>query len=92
MTDSNRILPSEPEVGDKGKLTVEILSAYDLPNDTTDGGIIQPTHVSMTVLGKEVRTGAPSARHRDKNSFKFVSEKDSSKNGGAVCKLNPKFE
>lgn len=63
----------------KGKLTASILSAYDLPDSCYIGGAGQPIHVSMTLLKKEVRTGPPSARHRDRNSFKFVSE--NSQNG-----------
>jgi len=76
------ILPAAPKEGDKGQLTATILSAYDLPSPDS-GAVLQPTFVSMTLLGKEVRTGPPSARHRDRNSFKFVSEKDSSKNAAS---------
>lgn len=46
-----------------------ILSAYDLPDQ--GGRAIDPSFVSMSVLGKEVRTGAPHLRHKERNSFKF---------------------
>eukprot|EP01083_Nonionella_stella_P255108 876041_1 len=75
---SNKGLPTELSKAGSGRLTACILSAYDLP----DG--IQPSHVSMTLLGEEVRTGPPSARHRDSNAFKFVS--DNSQSGEVVCK------
>jgi len=34
----------------------------------------------MTILQKKVRTGPPSARHRDSNSFKFISDSSSKNN------------
>ena len=63
-----------------GKLTAVILSAYDLPqvNEGSSNSLLQPSYVSMEILGTEVRTGPPSARHRDRNSFKFVSDKNGS--------------
>lgn len=62
-------LPPAPN----GRLVATVLSAYDCPSDK------QPTSVSMTVLGTTVSTGPPSARHRDRNSFKFA---DSAQTGG----------
>jgi hypothetical protein len=48
-----------------GALSVTVLSAYDLPARE------QPLSVSLSCLGQSVSTGAPSARHKDRNSFKF---------------------
>jgi hypothetical protein len=62
-------LPPAPN----GRLVATVLSAYDCPSDK------QPQSVSMTVLGTTVSTGPPSARHRDRNSFKFA---DSVQTGG----------
>lgn len=62
-------LPPAPN----GRLVATVLSAYDLPHDA------QPSSVSLTILGSTVSTGPPSARHRDRNSFKFA---DSSQSGG----------
>ena len=67
------LLPAAP-ADDKGKLSACILSACDLPESTNGGSVL----VSMELLGKEVRTGPPSARHRDRNSYKFVPDKSSS--------------
>lgn len=70
----------------RSKLTASILSAYDLPDSSgTNGSAIQPSHVSMTILQKKVRTGPPSARHRDSNSFKFISER--TQNQDSSCKF-----
>lgn len=54
----------------KAQLTATILSTYDLPAREP------PSYVSVTVLGgkKSTRTGPPSQRHKDRNSFKFNSE------------------
>ena len=52
----------------KGSLCVSILSAYDLP--ATE----QPIFVSLSCLDQSVSTGAPLARHKDRNSFKFPSQ------------------
>ena len=52
----------------KGSLTVSILSAYDLP------AAERPTSVSLSCLDQCVSTGAPLARHKDRNSFKFPSQ------------------
>lgn len=71
-------ISGDPQAASKGKLTATILSAYDLPDDCSIG-ISDQVYVTMTLLGKEVRTGPPSAKHRDQNSFKFVSE--NSQNG-----------
>ena len=64
-----------------GKLTATILSAYDLPpysssDDDGDSNVGEPSHVSMAILGTEMRTGPPSARHKERNSFKFVEHGD----------------
>lgn len=71
MNSSTKTLP-QSNIGDKGCLSAAILSVYDLPN--VNGKTVQPLHISMTLLGKEVRTGPPSAKHREKNSFKFVAK------------------
>ena len=60
--------PPPPSSSSNGALSVTILSVYDLP--ATE----QPISVSLTCLGKSVSTGAPSARHKDRNSFKFPSQ------------------
>ena len=75
--DSKRLLPAAPkDESDRGHLRATILSAYDLPDNA------QPSFVSLSLLGKDVQTGPPNARHRESNSFKFVSnEKEGSKNG-----------
>ncbi len=82
-SEAKRILPSGPtDESDKGKLTATILSVYDLPSNA------QPSHVSMTLLGEEVRSGPPSAKHRERNSFKFVSnDKDSKANGSGKTSM-----
>jgi len=64
--DAVPLLPGLPS-GKKGMLKAVVLSAYDLP------GREQPIGVSLTVCGREVKTGAPSARHKENNSFKFSS-------------------
>lgn len=51
-----------------GSLSVTILSAYDLP------AVEQPVSVTLSCLGQSVSTGAPSARHKDRNSFKFPNQ------------------
>jgi hypothetical protein len=65
-----------------GKLSATILSVYDIPTSTdgssTTGPV--PTYVSMSVLGKEVKTGKPSAKHKLMNNFKFVTN-DKNNNG-----------
>eukprot|EP00548_Thalassiothrix_antarctica_P002910 CAMPEP_0194141256 /NCGR_PEP_ID=MMETSP0152-20130528/10686_1 /TAXON_ID=1049557 /ORGANISM="Thalassiothrix antarctica, Strain L6-D1" /LENGTH=448 /DNA_ID=CAMNT_0038839807 /DNA_START=58 /DNA_END=1404 /DNA_ORIENTATION=- len=48
-------------------LNVAILSAYDLPLSE------HPLGVEVSCLGQSVMTDAPSARHKDRNSFKFGS-------------------
>ena len=55
-----------------GRLVAAVLSVYDLPHD------VQPSSVSLTVLGTTVTTGPPCARHRDRNSFKFADGSKSS--------------
>ncbi len=82
--DAKRILPVGPkDESDKGRLTATILSVYDLPSNA------QPSHVSMTLLGEEVHSGPPSAKHRERNSFKFVSnDKDSKANGSGMTTLD----
>jgi hypothetical protein len=79
MASETRFLPAPEIHSDKGKITACILSAYDLPECESGSGrngtAALPLYVSMELLGKEVRTGPPSARRRDRNSFKFVSEK-----------------
>ena len=73
------LLPAAP-ADDKGKLSACILSACDLPESTNGGSVL----VSMELLGKEVRTGPPSARHRDRNSYKFVPDKSASDRGSST--------
>jgi hypothetical protein len=48
-------------------LVVTVLSAYDLSSQE------QPTSVALNVAGATVRTGPPSARHKDRNSYRFVT-------------------
>mmetsp|Transcript_2493 Transcript_2493/g.3673 ORF Transcript_2493/g.3673 Transcript_2493/m.3673 type:complete len:402 (-) Transcript_2493:134-1339(-) len=50
---------------DSGSLNVTILSAYDLPARE------HPLAVEIACLGQSMSTDSPSARHKDKNSFKF---------------------
>ena len=68
-------LPPAPN----GRLVATVLSAYDCPSD------LQPTSVSLTILGTTVSTGPPSARHRDRNSFKFA---DPPQSGGRDALLS----
>ena len=72
---SGGFLPPPPKDGSTGNLMATILSAYDLPYQ---GETIEPSYVSMSVLGKEVRTGAPNLRHKERNSFKFDGSNGSS--------------
>ena len=51
----------------RGALVVTVLSAYDLTSND------QPIAVSMQVAGATARTGPPSARHKDRNSYRFVT-------------------
>ena len=51
----------------RGALVVTVLSAYDLISQQ------QPVAVSLQVAGTTVKTGPPSARHRDRNSYRFVA-------------------
>lgn len=65
--------PSPPQtVSSNGKLSATILSVYDMPTEK-DGSCPVPSYVSMSVLGKEVKTGKPSAKHKSMNNFKFVT-------------------
>jgi len=60
-------MPHQLNESHNGKLIVTVLSAYDLPED------VQPQSVQLEVSGKEVdRTGPPSAKHKERNSFKFT--------------------
>eukprot|EP00979_Chaetoceros_neogracilis_P015865 scaffold6631_cov287-Chaetoceros_neogracile.AAC.6 len=77
------LLPAAPD-GEKGRLTASILSACDLPESINGDSAL----VSMEILGKEVRTGPPSAKHRDRNSFKFVPEKSAYSKGSQSSKNN----
>lgn len=73
---SGSFLPPPPkDDSSTGNLVATILSAYDLPYQ---GETIEPSYVSMSVLGKEVRTGAPNLRHKERNSFKFDGSNGSS--------------
>ena len=72
-----------PESSSSGKLTATILSAHDLPTNSSDDdeGFTNssegyPPHVSMIVLDMEVTTGPPSARHKERDRFKFVEDND----------------
>lgn len=66
--------PPSSEVS-AGKLSATILSVYDIPPFKNGNGSSSPipSYVSMSVLGKEVKTGKPSAKHKLMNNFKFVS-------------------
>lgn len=79
--------PANAQGSCSGKITATILSAYDLPTSST--GNIQPSYVSMTMLGKEVKTGPPSARHRERNSFKFVSSETEGSSGNQLTITAP---
>jgi len=73
-----------------GTLSATILSANDLPissttsddnddddddeGDSSSNSEGAQSHVSMIVLDTEVKTGPPSARHKERNSFKFVED------------------
>ena len=46
-------------------LRAKILSCYDLPRREP------PSYVSLTVAGQTQKSGPPSQRHKDRNSFKF---------------------
>jgi hypothetical protein len=59
--------PAAPS-SNKGALVCTILSAYDLPAKE------QPLSIALTVCGKVVTSGPPSARHKDRNSFKFSTD------------------
>lgn len=50
------------------KLTACILSTYDLPYRDP------PTSIKLSVGSRSVKTGPPSQRHKDRNSFKFPRE------------------
>mmetsp|Transcript_16725 Transcript_16725/g.25271 ORF Transcript_16725/g.25271 Transcript_16725/m.25271 type:complete len:403 (+) Transcript_16725:337-1545(+) len=65
MSTLNSNQSSNVEVKDDGSLNVTILSAYDLP------GREHPLGVEVSCLNKSALTDQPSARHKDKNSFKF---------------------
>lgn len=60
-----------------GYLEVRVLSAYDLPARAP------PRGVRVTVPGREpVTSGPPVQRHKDRNSFKFVTSAGSGRTGG----------
>jgi len=67
------MLPSSSTPIPSGRIKATALSAYDLPES---GGDIQPLYISLSTLGAEVKTGPPTARHRDQNSFRFTTSKD----------------
>lgn len=50
----------------KGCLEATVLSVYDLP--VSD----RPTAVTISVCGMTLQSGPPSARHKDRNSFRFA--------------------
>ena len=68
-----------PPTKQSGKLVAAILSTYDLPTSKTD-----PTCVSMSILGTELKTGPPCFKQRDKNNFRFVNDKDSTSSAGKI--------
>jgi hypothetical protein len=74
---SKPLLPPAPTTVPAGRITASALSAYDLP----DYGDVQPIYITMNTLGAEVKTGPPTARHRDRNSFRFTKGKDSDAGG-----------
>ena len=87
MTDPTLRPPSSPSTPQPsaatnhgGRLSATILSVYDIPTDDKYGSesCPVPSYVSMSVLGREVRTGKPSAKHKSMNNFKFVSADKSS--------------
>jgi hypothetical protein len=71
LTLTSSSAPSVPpnDRSHKGALVVTVLSAYDLISQQ------QPIAVSLQVAGTHttVKTGPPSARHRDRNSYRFVA-------------------
>lgn len=69
-----------------GKLSATILSVYDIPTEK-NGSCPVPNYVSMTVLGKEVKTGKPCAKKKSTNTFKFVTS-DKSYSGPATNALS----
>ena len=61
-------LPAAPKLNG-GKLSVTVLSAYDLPDDAP------PQCITLQVAGEDVgSTNPPTARHKEKNSFKYNQE------------------
>jgi hypothetical protein len=50
----------------KGCLEATVLSVYDLPYSD------RPTAVTISVCGMTLQSGPPSARHKDRNSFRFA--------------------
>jgi len=50
----------------KGCLEATVLSVYDLPFSD------RPTAVTVSVCGMTLQSGPPSARHKDRNSFRFA--------------------
>lgn len=73
QTKSPLSLPSSTK--QSGKLVATILSTYDLP--TSEKTVTDPTCVSMSILGSELKTGPPCFKQREKNNFRFVNDKDS---------------
>lgn len=71
-----------PPTKQSGKLVAAVLSTYDLPTSKTD-----PTFVSMSILGTELKTGPPCFKQRDKNNFRFVNDKDSTSSAGGSNEL-----
>ena len=64
------LAPGPPDAAtssSKGALVCTILSAYDLPARE------QPICIALAVCGEVVTSGPPSARHKDRNSFKFAA-------------------
>lgn len=98
MTDPTLLPPSSPSTPQPsaatnhgGKLSATILSVYDIPTDDKYGSesCPVPSYVSMSVLGREVRTGKPSAKHKSMNNFKFVS---ADKSSPGKCTLGFNFQ
>lgn len=58
-----------------GELEVAILSAYDLPYAEA------PSCISLQIGDLVQKTGPPLAKHKDRNSFRFSSNNDSSSAG-----------
>lgn len=95
---------SNNTITSSGKLSATILSVYDIPPTTLPTGddasttsfsstststCPVPSYVSMSVMGREVKTGKPSSKHKVMNNFKFVSTDKSSPSTNALSLTAP---